>query len=135
MRSPDAPTASKSFASGTPSNLRGPSYQGVVVENEVSPSASSIARSNCAVPSLLVTLILPVTVKIGLSAGSGKDAAPARFAATSTTAPNNGVVMDRSPDSTIILMPRAKRMFALRVSQTVVNIDLINLGPGIGCDL
>src|SRR5258708_12170762 len=89
MRSPEAPTASKSFASGTPSNLRGPSYHGVAVEKEVSPSASSIARSNWAVPSLLVTLIFPVTVRIGLSVGSGKDAAPASLTPQTPTTPNH----------------------------------------------
>src|SRR2546426_2792947 len=94
--SPEAQTAPKSFASGTPSNLRGPSYHGVEVENEVSPSDSSIARSNCAAPSLLVTLILPVTVRIGLSVGSGNDAPPARFASKSAKAPNNGATRGRT---------------------------------------
>src|SRR5713101_4560205 len=106
MWSPEAPTASKSLASGTPSNLWGPSYHGVRVENEVSPSASSIARSNWAVPSLLVTLIFPVTVRIGLSAGAGREAAPARLAATSTTAPNNDTASDRTLDTARITLPR-----------------------------
>src|SRR6266487_4564220 len=102
MRSPVAPTASSSLASGTPSNLTGSLYHGVAVENEVWPSASSIARSNWAVPSLLVTLIFPVTVRIGLSVGSGKDAAPARFAAKSTIAPNKGATRGRTADSDVI---------------------------------
>src|SRR5260221_3074112 len=106
MWSPEAPTASNSLASGTPSNLRGPSYQGVAVENEVCPSASSIARSNWAVPSLLVTLIFPVTVRIGLSVGSGRDAAPARLAAKSAIAPNNGATRDRMADGITYLAIR-----------------------------
>jgi len=75
MQSPVAPTASSSLASGTPSNLTGSLYHGVAVENEVPPSASSIARSNWAVPSLLVTVILPVTDQNRLSVGAGSDAA------------------------------------------------------------
>src|SRR5215207_2278980 len=98
MRSPLAPTASISLASGTPSNLAGSLYQGVLVENEVTPSASSIARSNCAVASLFVALILPLTVRIGLSVGSPREAAPARLAVASTNMPNNNAAIDRVTD-------------------------------------
>src|SRR5947209_7704114 len=108
MRSPEAPTASNSLASGTPSNLRGPSYHGVAVENDFWPSASSIARSNWADPSLLVTLILPVTVKIGLSEGAGREAAPARWPAAATAAAKTGAASNRSADRLNIWIPPAK---------------------------
>src|SRR3954471_2048874 len=70
-----------SLSSGTPSNLTGPLYQGVVVSTVTMPMDSSMARSNWAVSSLFITPILPEIVRIGLSVGAGRDPALARVAA------------------------------------------------------
>jgi hypothetical protein len=65
---------------------------------------------------LLVILILPDTVNIGLSVGSGKDAAPATFAPTTTTTPNDAAARNRSAERNIIDSPplpqRQPRRFA-----------------------
>src|SRR4051794_21397250 len=105
MRSAGAPAASITLASGTPSNFTASLYHGGLGGDEVSLVAPGIARSNCAVPSLLVTLILPVTVRIGLSVGAGRDAAPARFAATSMTVPKNDATRNRSAECNRIDTP------------------------------
>jgi len=53
-------------------------------------------------PSLFVTVILPVTVRIGFSVGSGNDAAPAGFIASNTAAPKDTPIIDRSIDLKVI---------------------------------
>src|SRR5262249_43286259 len=100
------------------SNVTGSLYQGVEVENDVLPKSSSIARSNSAAPSLFVTLILPVIVRIGFSAGAGSDAAPARFAAASAAAPNSGAASERSVVNNVIgSTSRKRRIVRHRISQ------------------
>src|SRR6185437_6507048 len=90
MRSPEAPTALINFSSGTPSNLLGSLYHGVLVTKDVMPSDSSIARSKRAFAPSFVLEIFPEIARIGFPAGWASVAAPAALAASHAKAPRIG---------------------------------------------
>src|SRR5476651_1968991 len=80
MLLPVAPTKSMRRAMPTPSNFTRPSYHGVLVAKDTIPIDSSMARSNWAIPSLLVFAMRPDTVRTILPWGCGNAPANAWLA-------------------------------------------------------
>jgi hypothetical protein len=104
-----APTAWSSLSIGTPLKVTGSLYQGVLVVNEIVPTASSIGMSNSALSPLFVLLIRPETVRITLPSGLASGAASA------FVAPPAAATVNAMPVS--FANPRRVTIFSISVSQ------------------